>query len=107
MDIVIEIVFEVLDFIFDVITDILFEGTVKNMKIPTILRILFIFLIFLVYLGFSGFLLYIGYNAYMDKEFLIAFLFVGLGVLVLFGGLYETKKAEKRKSTNNEEKSIE
>jgi len=103
MDIVMEIVFEILDFIFDVVTDILFEGTVKHMKIPAILRLLLIFFIFLVYLGFSGFLFYIGYSAFIDGQILISFLFCSIGLLVLIGGLYETRKAELRKSIENEE----
>lgn len=97
MDIIIEIVFEILAFIFDVVTDILFEGTVKNMKIPTILRILFVFLIFLVYLGISGVLLFLGYNAYMDGDILMAIIFGGIGFFVLIGAVVETRNVEKIK----------
>lgn len=97
MDIVIEIVFEILDFIFDVVTDILYEGTLKNMKIPTILRILFIFLIFLVYLGISGVLLFLGYSAYIDGDILMTILFGGIGLFVLIGALVETRNVEKIK----------
>lgn len=97
MDIIIEIVFEILDFIFDVVTDILFEGTVKNMKIPTILRILFVFLIFLVYLGISGGLLFLGYNAYMDGDILMAIVFGVIGIFVLIGAVFETRNVEKIK----------
>lgn len=97
MDIVMEIVFEILEFIFDVVTDILYEGTVKNMKIPTILRILFVFLIFLVYLGISGVLLFLAYSAYMDGNVLMMMVFGGIGLFVLIGALVETRNVEKIK----------
>ena len=97
MDIVMEIVFEILDFIFDIVTDILYEGTVKNMKLPTILRILFVFLIFLVYLGISGVLLYLAYCAYLNEDILLTFVFGGIGLFFLIGGVWETRKVEKIK----------
>lgn len=103
MDIVMEVVFEILEFIFDVITDILFEGTVKNMKIPTILRIIFIFFIFLVYLGISGVLLFWSYSAYMAGDILMTIAFGGMGVFVLIGAVIETRKVEKSKQADKKE----
>lgn len=105
MEVVFEIFFEIIEFIFDIITDIIFEGTVKNMKIPMILRIIAIFLVLLVYLGFSGFILYIGYSAFYAKDYLMALIFGTIGILILIGGLYETRKSLKNKNAieNREE----
>lgn len=97
MDVVMEIVFEILEFIFDIVTDILYEGTVKNMKLPTIIRILFVFLIFLVYLGISGVLLFLAYNACIDGDILLTIVFGGIGLFFLIGGVWETRKVEKIK----------
>lgn len=88
-----ELIFDILEIIFDIVI----EGHHKAGKpVPMIWRILMLLMILIAYIGLSCGCIYIGYHAFLDGDILMTLLFAGLALILVISGIYETKKAFQR-----------
>lgn len=85
------------EFILDIVFDIILEGSVQlttAKKVPMLLRILAFLVVLALYFGVSGFFFYIGYN---EAETIGSLLCYGVGVVILIAGIYQTYKMYKQR----------
>ena len=95
-----------MEFVLEILFEIIIEGCLEvwsEKKVPMPLRILGALLFLVFYLGISGVLIYIGYEAMMSGEPVVAFLFYAVGFGLLIGVLYMIRKKFKEKSKQQEE----
>lgn len=80
-----------MDFLFELLFEIIVEGSIEigsKKIIPMPLRILAAFIIFAVFFGMGGLFIYMGYDAMLtgDKVFAIAIFITG--AIFIFGGIF-------------------
>ena len=90
-----------LEFIVELLFDILFEGTVyiyeSKKVIPTPIRIFAGIIIALLYIFVSGLSIFAAIASFMDNQIVPALLFLGLGLFFLIGGFHEMKKGWRKR----------
>lgn len=93
-----------LEFVLDLIFDILFEGSAYVLEskklLPTPIRIIASIIVVLLYLGISGVCVYIGVSSWLESQILAAVLFWGLALFFIIGGFYQTRKHYKTRKEN-------
>lgn len=96
-----------MEFILELIFEIVVEGCLEvwsEKKVPMPLRILSALIFLAIYLGFAGLLIYIGYDAMINKNWGAAILFFVVGFGVLIGVFYMMRKKFKEKRKEKEGK---
>ena len=84
-----------LEFILDIIFDIIVEGSsilISEVKVPMFIRVIAGIFVIGLYLGVAALLIYIGYSALVDEDYLAAGILLGGALLVLIAGFFQIRK---------------
>jgi len=79
--------------ILEIILSIIIEGHNEAGKpVPMWVRVIMLLIVSGAYLGFGCGSIYLGYNAFLDGEIIAGIIFMAIAVLVIVGGIFETRK---------------
>lgn len=94
-----------MEFIVELLVEIVLEGTIaigSEKKVPMPIRILCAFVEWIIFFGFGGLLVYMGYESIIQDDTVSAAFSFGIGVLMIFGGVFiAVKMFRKRKENKN------
>ena len=94
-----------MEFLAELLVEIVLEGTIaigSEKKVPMPIRILCAFIEWIIFFGFGGFLIYMGYESIIQNNTVSAALFLGGGVLMIFGGIFITVKMFRKKKASKQ-----
>ena len=95
-----------MEFIFELIFEIIVEGSIElgsEKKVPMPLRILALLVVLVLYIGFAGAIFFIGYDAMINDQIGVSILLYAVSVFILAGGMYQVRKMFKAHRENEED----
>lgn len=95
-----------LEFVLDLVFDIILEGSsvlISKTKIPIFIRVIAFIIIIGLYLAVAGLLIYIGYSAMLDKDYIAMLLLFGGALFVLICGFFQIRKELSKRNLNNKQ----
>ena len=95
-----------MEFIFELIFDIIVEGSIElgsEKKVPMPLRILALLVVLIIFIGMAGIMLFIGYDAMMNGQVAVSILLYAVSVFILAGGMYQVRKMFKAHREDEED----
>lgn len=95
-----------MEFIFDLLFDIIVEGSIEIgsiKKVPMPIRIIALLVVLTIFFGLGSIIIFEGYNAYISGSMLIACIFFGLGASCIISGIFEAIKMFRKKKNRTEE----
>ena len=95
-----------MDFIIELLVEIVLEGTIalgSEKKVPMPLRILCLIVEWTIFFGLGGFFIYMGYEAFLQNDTVAAVILLPVGTLMIIGGIFIAYKMFKKKREHEEE----
>ena len=91
-----------MDFLFELLFDIIVEGSIElgsEKTVPMPLRILAAFVVLIVFFGLGGAVAYMGYEAMLENDTGAAVMLFVVGAFFVFGGIFVIFKMFQKKRT--------
>ena len=98
-----------MEFILELLFDIIVEGNIElgsEKKVPMPLRIIALLVVWIIFFGMGGIFIYESYEAYLTGAMSGAWLALGVGVFLIIGGIFIAFKMFRKKKENKLEKEI-
>lgn len=95
-----------MEFILELIFDIIVEGSIElgsEKKVPMPLRILALLVVLILYIGFAGVLFFVGFDAMESGEMGAAILFYAVSIFILIGGGFLVRKMFRARDEEEEQ----
>ena len=92
-----------MEFIFEILVELILEGTFeisKNKKVPKVIRYPLIIFIILSFLGVVMFIFYTGISAYQKINKLCGIIFIIIGIIFIVASIIKYKKINLKKKNN-------
>lgn len=92
-----------MEFIFEMVLELILEGTLeisKNRKVPKIIRYPLIFFIVLLFLGVILLIFYTGVLAYQKINKICGIIFISIGIIFFVVSIVKFKKLYLKKKSN-------
>ena len=89
-----------MEFLLELLFDITIEGSIElgsEKKVPLPIRILAVLIVLAVFFGMGLLFIHMGYDAIMRGDNAAAVVFFGVGVFLIFGGMYIIFKMFRKK----------
>lgn len=92
-----------MEFLLELLFDIIIEGSIElgsEKKVPIPLRILAVLIVLAVFFGMGLLFIHMGYDAIMRDDNAAAVVLLGVGVFLIFGGMFIIFKMFRKKKEN-------
>ncbi len=93
-----------MEFLFEVLVELILEGTIetsKNVKIPTIIRYPLIFVIIVLFIGIIAIIFYTGILAYQRLNKICGIFFMLISIILLISCIIKLKNVYLLKKDSN------
>jgi len=84
-----------LEFILDIVFDLIIEGStmlLAEKKVPMVIRVIAFIVVVGLYLGGAGLLIFVGYSAFIDKDYIASLILLAIVFFILIAGFIQTRK---------------